>query len=1075
VKRLLLLLALPLCAQPTVTSVSVSAIGHSVARISATSSLSIYGVNPSGERIRWGTTTAYEASPGGGILSQGMQQCDHVAVQCPGVYQIYATLSGLAPSTLYHVQMQASTDGVTWGSSADSTFTTLALPGTHPALPTAPETFDTTYPDTSAYTTVTATNCSDLNTKLATAVNARGSGWVILLAPGLFDTTSGVCMQPPVDPSAMAFTPSNVVAGGTNTITVTGTVTANEPFRFATDFESGACLPGYGPTCFTSGPLVYGVVYYAINPVPSGGNTTFQVSYTSGGSPISLLNTGTGTSYLVPIPAPGGPEIIIRTATADSAFCPAGVKCLGSIWAPLMSTLQVTGGLWTSSGDPEFGPLVYESYIGAHDIRLMGLEMTQSDASSLANTSTDPRPTYSILDSEYQVATTRLIIDRSYLHGLPAPNRVYRGVTDFDGKYMAMVDSDFEFSYYRPWMDSGPGNGPTAFTQTISGMQVSTANGSTYYAGPAVGTAGACTSSGLSVTFTGGTVTGTAIEYFALSPTCTPTYVIPTGETATCAGTGSDGANTRACSVLTAASPAFPVDSNGSQWGGSAPITTISLTAGAPASVATFGPAPSLWYTEGAQSLIAGWGPGPWQMYNNHVDAPGLAWHFDEGGAGVVNPLGYVLQRNEFLLSAKYHTGAAGSDNFDYEERNPVEWKNGSRCLVDGNTWTNFFAGVSSLGASLTYTPRALGTETDCEIRYNTSKNGAYFILAIGGFATGGQVAPNPLLRFYIHDNVVNQSNGWTQFSPANRYDAGCYPFSLGYAEEDLIIDHNTLYNPQCYDPSFIHMDVQGMEGFKLTNNVLWHSNDNGSYGLSSEGISGNTPNCGGGLIAYAYASLCYTQGIGTPFFLTGGNVDVPYYATTNPPSGITSASTMGTEWNCTFSGTVTCPGFLGGSNSGVNALIGDSTTAGRLADVDFTNPGSGIFSLASGSAWKGYATDSTDPGVAWSTLQNAQGVVQSVSITGLASTSATALATTPDTQGCPVDVYTSNPLVFTRFAQAGGSTSQSTALSGLSPSTTYTARWDCAVQQPTASFTTSAGSVGGPVSSGGVGNGDVN
>ena len=624
---------------------------------------------------------------------------------------------------------------------------------------------------------------------------------------------------------------------------------------------------------------------------------------------------------------------------------------------------------------------------------------------------------------------------------------------------IAINNSDMEnWDYWRPWLNSGTPGTP-GFGQTISGSQVTTANGSTYWAGPAVGTNQYCTSSNLSITFTGGSVTGSAVLYFALSPTCTPTYVIPTGMTATCAGTGSDGTNTRACSVLTAASPAFVADSNGSPYGGCAPITTITLASGTPTSVASWGPAPSLYDTEGTQGLIAGWGPGPWQFQNNYLSGAGLLWHFDDSGSGVATPGDYVLRRNTFYMPITYQTGAVGSNNFDYEQRNGVEWKNGQRALIEGNTWANFFSGVTAPGSALTFTPRGYATITDVEVRYNSSTNSNYFMAAIGGLATGGQVAPNPTLRVYAHDNLINAPNGWTQYSAANRGYGGNYPFYIGLSIQDVRVEHNTVYNILGGDPSFLHVLNQGWEGQTLLNNIFFFANDNGNYGMSAEGTATSVPLCSG-QFANTLGNLCFTQGPGTPYWLTGGNLLVPYYASTNPPTGTMAASTTVTNWGGSgFSAPTTQSGMMAGSNSGVNFIRGDTTLAARLANIGFTNVAGNNFGLTPSSPYHNAGTDSTDVGMAWLTSQNAQGVVQSYTVTGINSTTATALATTPDTQGCPVDISTDPTLAtFTRFAQAGGSTTQSTILTGLALSTTYTVRWDCAVQQPTTTFTTLAG-----------------
>lgn len=1053
-KRLLLIFfaALPALAQPTVTSPTVGNVTNSTAWVSATSSVSTPRM-----RIQYGLTTSYDH-----ILDQGYQQCAMDAVFCPGIYQIFAVVSGLAPSTTYHAEMQASTDGVTWGSSSDFTFSTGAITGVDPAFPAPPETFDPAYPDTSAYTTVTATSCSDANTKLATAVNARGSGWIIQLAPGAFDTTSSTCLQPPTDPSAVSFTSSNVTAG-TGTFTVANTFTLNEPIRFAKIVSNGGCLPGYGAGCF-AGPIVYGVVYYIVN--PSSGS--FQVAATPGGSAITFTNTGFATSYAVPVPAPGGPEIIIRTSTADSAFCPSGVRCMGSVWSSRMSTIKVTGGAGTSIGG-EFGPLIFDTSPGTHDIRLMGLELTQTDASSDAAVSVDPRPTIGLFHTDPTNAVTRFTIDRDYIHGLGAPNRLRAFVPEFDGKYMAIVDSDLELlDYWRPWVDSGTPAVP-GFQPTISGMQISFANGSTFHGGPALGSAQACTSNNLSATITGGSATGTGVIYFALSPPCTPTFVFPTGTTATFLGTGSDGVNTRTPVITTAASPAFVTDPNGNVWGGSADLATIALTSGVPTAVSMIASSqgyPSV-LAEGTQGLITGPGPGPFLIRNNQVSGAGLLFHFADGASGIIIPSGFVIRRNTWDFPIKYHTGVAGSDGLDYQQRNPFEFKNGSQLLIDGNTFSHFISGVSSVGAAITLTGRGLATIQDVEIRYNTATDGTYFLAAIGGFASGGQQAPNALIRVWAHDNFINSPNGWTQFSPVARSSSsGPYPFYLGYATEDFRIDHNTVWDVRGIDPAFIHYDgPQPIKGTLLQNNVLPFSNDNNSYGLSADPTNASTPNCSG----LGTASLtvdCLLKGV-AQYFYTGGNVVVPLYATTNPPSGTADANLTCTKWYASaFTAPITCAGFLAGSNGGTNALVGDSTVPARISRLGFTSTSaaSGVNpQLLYNSAYKSgghITTDGRDAGVDWLKLQAAQGQVGAPSVRGITTSAATISWWAYDSSyACYVDyaIAPNDPSTQTGGGRAHASTgnSQSVTPSGLSALATYNYRILCPVQQPTGSFLT--------------------
>src|SRR6266545_7547870 len=65
---------------------------------------------------------------------------DYHAVS-PSQYSLAMNLSGLAPATLYYVCPEVSSNGVTWSTGVEQTFTTAALPAVHPALPIAPTAF----------------------------------------------------------------------------------------------------------------------------------------------------------------------------------------------------------------------------------------------------------------------------------------------------------------------------------------------------------------------------------------------------------------------------------------------------------------------------------------------------------------------------------------------------------------------------------------------------------------------------------------------------------------------------------------------------------------------------------------------------------------------------------------------------------------------------------------------------------------------------------------------------------------------------------------------------------------------
>ena len=102
-------------AAPVVSNIRIDDVGHSSARITWDSD-----VTSVSQRVQYGTSTSY-----GNI--QGTYQSATVAAS----QQMLVT--GLAPSTTYHVCPQSTTDNRNWSDCVDASFTTADLPAVHPS------------------------------------------------------------------------------------------------------------------------------------------------------------------------------------------------------------------------------------------------------------------------------------------------------------------------------------------------------------------------------------------------------------------------------------------------------------------------------------------------------------------------------------------------------------------------------------------------------------------------------------------------------------------------------------------------------------------------------------------------------------------------------------------------------------------------------------------------------------------------------------------------------------------------------------------------------------------------------
>jgi hypothetical protein len=95
----------------------------------------------------------------------------------------------------------------------------------------------------------------------------------------------------------------------------------------------------------------------------------------------------------------------------------------------------------------------------------------------------DPAPTSGFFWSVGGWGSSFIIIDRSYIHGLGFPDRLFRPFTEFAGGYMAIINSDLErFDYWRPAIVPANAQGAGGLLASSQG-QVLTLGGGTYYMG----------------------------------------------------------------------------------------------------------------------------------------------------------------------------------------------------------------------------------------------------------------------------------------------------------------------------------------------------------------------------------------------------------------------------------------------------------------------------------------------------------------------------------------------------------------------------------------------------------------
>jgi hypothetical protein len=158
---------------PTVTITGTDGLSHSVVRVK-------FNVSASYSALRM----RYIASPGtctGGTGGSVQTVATYLNRLTSGMADVVA---GLIPNTTYKICPEVTADGTNWSSGVGVTITTLPIPAVHPAPPIAPATFNTDYPDTTGYKSVTvATDCSDLQSRINTAMSIQASTGTIINIP----------------------------------------------------------------------------------------------------------------------------------------------------------------------------------------------------------------------------------------------------------------------------------------------------------------------------------------------------------------------------------------------------------------------------------------------------------------------------------------------------------------------------------------------------------------------------------------------------------------------------------------------------------------------------------------------------------------------------------------------------------------------------------------------------------------------------------------------------------------------------------------------------------------------------
>jgi hypothetical protein len=1078
----------------TVSSITFDGLGDSSVRVIFNISATYNAL-----RVRYGTSSCASGS-GGTVQNSGTALFTYVR------YGMTAQLSGLAPSTLYHVCPEVSSNGgSTWSNGADATFTTLPRTQTTP-IPPAP--VSTNFPAQTGTTLNVASNCSDLQAK----INAAAPGDTIVVPAGTVCTGT---YTTPRAPEAKIFGPA-AVQTSTSTITLAGHgFTENQEVHFSTNGANDNCLPGMsifqaawtfaGYNCDKAGgwnkgnkyyvhvvdsshiqilntpggsPVIPGWVnftadaatdtitflptwatpggfttaagfgssipagtamqflsngslpgglnadttYFFLSACPSSPNApcTTQVSLTSGGAPVNLtsagsgvhtlVDQGSGTMYIAPAPTHNQPWIVIRTG---GALPPPSTRISNAGDSQLFQLKKTT-----YDNTP-----VFQTGILAHNWRIVGaLFNTATNDDYL--TTTDPRPfcggPMTHQDSRF------IVFDQIRVQGPGYPNRFgcrTGGANMFwDGAYISVINSDMRgMDFWHSWYGATTGvNGGGLVPTRVSGTQVTATAG--------VGHGGVFTTTTTGTTtinFTGGSATGTAYVYFAMDGTMK--VLAPSTMTGNCSASGNitPSAAPLTCTMLTAATPDWPLDANGRR--AALALFTITLSAGSVTGVTGANPTlavgpPSV--SEGANTLIAGNGPGPYLVSNNFFSGAGLTLHFDDSGGTILDRGDYTVTNNYFEVSPKTQLNGPQSDGLWYGNRQPLEWKGGNRLLVSGNTFTGCYAQINNIGTCIILTPRTGGYVTDVDVSNNQ-------FLDVGGMSMIASpidaYAPvsRPAARQRFSNNVA-RINAWTHYVVTEAQPNG-FAFYGGNATENVTISHNTIYDNRGAVPTFMHWFSAPTGGMKIYDNIYFYTN---APMFQGEIIS----NCPGD--NKTMMDCTFTSGPGNPSYTFTGNLVIPFWADSSSGSGFVGLSAVQNALGSLASSNFIPTGSSANANLGIVKFVSAPTSGTAPADVRLSS-GSPYLNKASDRGESGAESVGADVEI----FKRAQRMITDLRALDVGSTSATISAFVPEAGvPCYVGYGTGNDQGAWTWtaADTAASRQRNIAISGLTGKTRY-------------------------------------
>jgi hypothetical protein len=202
--------------------------------------------------------------------------------------------------------------------------------------------------------------------------------------------------------------------------------------------------------------------------------------------------------------------------------------------------------------------------------------------------------------------------------------------------------------------------------------------------------------------------------------------------------------------------------------------------------------------TNDTQAIIGWNGPGPFGIVNTYLEAAGENVMFGGGPILIPHaiPSDITIQRNEFFKPVSWRPGDPSYAGTRWLTKNLIEFKQGQRVLIEGNIFTNHWAGGQA-GFFFQMSPRTESGQnpwmvtSDITVRYNLVRH------VTAGFALSGLDYPSVTgstgvfsSRISIHDNLLDDVGAFA----SNDGNIGWLLFAAN-GLQNLSFEHNTVFN----------------------------------------------------------------------------------------------------------------------------------------------------------------------------------------------------------------------------------------------------------------------------------------